>query len=64
MLINKPFKNSVRELSKKHIEKNLETYVGRTLSVVKRPILTTKRVADAHEKIKRAFLQCGLCNNL
>ena len=52
MVINKAFKNYVRELFEKHIDENLEAYVEGTLSTAKRRILTTKWVADAWKKLK------------
>ena len=71
VVVNKPFKNYVRELFEKHIAENLESYVERTLSVAKRRILTTKWVADAWENVqkpldmtKHYFLKCGLSNKL
>ena len=71
VVINKPFKNYIREEFEKHIDENLELYVEGKLLVSERRILTTKWVANAWEKIKRnpemiihGFLKCGLSNKL
>ena len=48
MVINKPFKNYVRELFEKQLDENLEAYVEETLSVAKR---------------RHSFLKCGLSND-
>ena len=53
MVINKPFKNYVRELFEKIIDENLEVYVEETLSVAKRRISSTKWIADSLGKFKK-----------
>ena len=42
MVVNKPFKAYIQRLSEKHMEENLEDYVGGKISVSERRILTTK----------------------
>ena len=71
VVINKPFKNNVREQFEEHMDQNLDLYVEGKLSVSERRILTTKWVANAWQHIKEqkvmikdGFLKCGLSNNL
>ena len=71
VVINKPFKNNVREQFEEHMDQNLDLYVEGKLSVSERRILTTKWVANAwqhikeqKEMIKDGFLKCRLSNSL
>ena len=53
VVINKPFKDAVREQFEQHIHDHLDLYVENKLPVSERRILTTKWVANAWDKIKK-----------
>ena len=53
VVINKPFKEAVREQFAHHIDGNLELYVEGKLTVSERRMFTTKWVANAWETIKK-----------
>ena len=71
VVLNKPFKNLVREQFEKHLDENLNDYVEGKLTASKRRILTTKWVAIAWEKLMqdkemviRSFKKCGITTNV
>ena len=71
VVVNKPFKNLVREQFEKHLDENLNDYVEGKLTASKRRVLTTKWVAIAWEKVMqdkemviRSFKKCGITTNV
>ena len=71
VVVNKPFKNLVREQFEKHLDENLNDYVEAKLTASKQRILTTKWVAIAWEKVMqdkemviRSFKKCGITTNV
>ena len=71
VVVNKSFKNLVREQSEKHLDENLNEYAEGKLTASKRRILTTKWVATAWEKVMqdkemviRSFKKCGITTNV
>ena len=71
VVVNKPFKNLVREQFEKHLDKNLKDCVEGKPTASKKRILTTKWVAIAWEKVMqdkemviRSFKKCGITTNV
>ena len=69
MVVNKHFKAYVQRLSEKHMEENLQDYVGGKVSTLEKHILITKWCDEAWKSISRSsvvrgFKKCGLSTNV
>ena len=71
VVINKPFKNAIKEQLERHLDENLDEYVDGQLTLFDRRVLTTNCVGNAWEKICqskdmiiRSFKKCDITTNV